>query len=59
VPDDERDDEILDDLRQEAEDLEDAAEQRTTGEQGKSVTERLSDAVEDVIPGEGRDPRRQ
>lgn len=52
MPDDERDDEILDDLQQEADDLEDAAEERAKGEQGKSVTERLSDAVEDVIPGD-------
>jgi hypothetical protein len=52
MPDDERDDKILEDLSQEAEDFENAAEERARGEQGKSVTERLSDAVEDVIPGD-------
>ena len=52
MPDDERDDKVLDDLSQEADDLDDAGEGRSKGEQGKSVTERLSDAVEDVIPGD-------
>ena len=49
---DNHDDEIVKDLSQEADDLEDAAEGRAKGEQGKSVVERLSDAVEDVIPGD-------
>ena len=53
MSDDARDDEILDDLSQDADDLDDAAQARSSGEQGDSVFDRLSDAVEDVIPGDG------
>ena len=52
MPNDERDEKVLDDLSQEADDLEAAAEGRATGELGESVVERVSDAVEELIPGD-------
>ena len=55
MSDDEPDQPIMDDLREDADDLEEAAEGRAKGEQGDSALDRARDALEDVIPGHGRD----
>jgi hypothetical protein len=54
VSDDEPDEAIMDDLHEDAEDLEVAAEGRAKGEQGDSALDRARDALEDVVPGLGR-----
>lgn len=51
---DDPDQPIMDDLREDADDLERAAEARAKGEQGDSALDRVRDALEDVIPGHGR-----
>jgi len=50
----ERDDSMTDDVREKADDVGDAARRggEETKEKAASVADRVSDAVEDVIPGD-------
>ena len=50
----ERDDSLTEDVREDADDLGDAAKHgaKKVEEDAKSVTDRAADAVEDVIPGD-------